>query len=91
MLLGLAILVKETALPLALLPLALIGLESPRRIATFLAAFLAAAVLTAAWWWVVVWVRRGGALPAQRDLGHRGRDVGVDLADREGGAASWPR
>lgn len=78
-LLGLTILVKETVLPLALLPLAMIGLESPRRIATFLAAYLAAALLTAAWWWAVVWFDAGVLFPLNAIGVIAGRDVGLDL------------
>jgi len=46
---GLTILVKETALPLALLPLAMLGVEPPRRVASFMAVYLGAAFLTAGW------------------------------------------
>ena len=49
---GLTILVKESVLPMALLPLALLGTEPLRRVVELGAVFLVAALLTAGWWWV---------------------------------------
>lgn len=76
---GVTILVKETVLPLALLPLAMVGLESPRRSATFTAIYLGAALVTAGWWWIVVWLSAGVVFPLNALGVIAQRDVGLDL------------
>jgi hypothetical protein len=76
---GLTILVKETVLPLGLLPLALLGLEPPRRVATFLGVYLGAALLVAGWWWVAVWLGAGVLFPLNAIGVIAGREVGLDL------------
>lgn len=74
-LLGLVVLVKETALPLALLPACLVG-RVPALTARRLAiAYLGAALATAAWWWVVVWVSIGQIFPANAFAVVEARDV----------------
>ena len=78
-LLGLAILVKETALPLLILPVALVGSVPPARLARLAAVFVGAAVLTAAWWWVVVWVSTGQVFPLNALSVIEARDVDVAL------------
>ncbi len=76
---GLTILVKETVLPLALLPLALLGLEPARRVATYLGVYLGAALVTAGWWWAVVWLSAGDLFPLNAIGVIEGRDVGLDV------------
>ena len=76
---GVAILVKETALPLLILPVALVGSVPPRRLARLAAVFIAAAVLTAAWWWVVVWASTGRLFPLNALSVIEARDVAVAL------------
>jgi hypothetical protein len=74
-LLGLVVLVKETALPLAFLPLSLVGLvpgPPARRLAL---AYLGAALATAGWWWIVVWVSIGRVFPANALAVIEARDV----------------
>ena len=78
-LLGLAILIKETALPLLILPVALVGSVPPRRLARLAAVFIGAAVLTAAWWWVVVWASTGRLFPLNALSVIEARDVAVAL------------
>lgn len=60
---GLVVLVKETALPLAFLPLALVGLVPARTVRRLTLAYLGGALATAGWWWVVVWVSIGQVFP----------------------------
>lgn len=73
--LGVTILVKETALPLAALPLALATIV-PGHVARRLAvAYLAAAGLTAGWWWVVVYAASGQVFPANALAVAEARDV----------------
>lgn len=77
--LGLVILVKETALPLAALPLAL-PMIVPGSVARRLAvAYLAAAVLTASWWWVLVYGASGQIFPANALAVAEARDVAGTL------------
>ena len=78
-LLGLAILIKETALPLLILPIALVGSVPPRRLARLAAVFIGAAVLTAAWWWIVVWASTGRLFPLNALSVLEARDVAVAL------------
>ena len=79
LLLGLAILIKETALPLLILPVALVGSVPPARLARLAAVFIGAAVLTAAWWWVVVWASTGQLFPLNALSVIEARDVDVAL------------
>ena len=79
LLLGLAILIKETALPLLILPLALVGSVPPARLARLAAVFIGVAVLTAAWWWVVVWASTGQLFPLNALSVIEARDVDVAL------------
>lgn len=60
---GLAVLTKEAALPLLLLPLALAGSVPRRAVLAMAAAYAGAAVATAGWWWVVVWMSSGLVFP----------------------------
>ena len=87
-LLGLTVLVKETVAPLALLPLAMLGLEPPRRVAAFTAAYLAAALLTAGWWWVVVWFSAGVVFPLNAIGVIARRDVALDAPGRPAGTGA---
>lgn len=77
--LGLVVLVKETTLPLALLPVAMLRtVPAPvwRRLAVV---YLAAAVLSAGWWWVVVYVASGQVFPLDALAVVEARDVGGSL------------
>ena len=74
-LLGLVVLVKETALPLAFLPLALVGLVPGPTVRRLTLAYLGAAVATAGWWWLVVWVSIGRVFPANALAVVEARDV----------------
>ena len=78
-LLGVAILIKETTLPLLILPVALVGSVRPWRLARLAAVFIGAAVLTAGWWWVVVWVSTGQVFPLNALSVIEARDVDVAL------------
>ena len=78
-LLGLAILVKETALPLLILPVAFVGSVPPSRLARLSAVFVGAAVLTAGWWWLVVWLSTGQVFPLNALSVIEARDVDVAL------------
>jgi hypothetical protein len=78
-LLGLAILVKETALPLVILPLAFIGSVPSRRLVRMSAVFVGAAVLTAGWWWLVVWLSTGDLFPLNALSVIEARDVDAPL------------
>ena len=77
--LGFAILVKETALPLLVLPVALVGSVSLQRLARLAVAFIGAAAVTAAWWWVVVWLATGDLFPLNALAVIEARDVDVPL------------
>lgn len=74
-LVGLAVLVKETALPLVLLPVTLVGLAPWRTVWRLTAVYLGAAVATAAWWWIVVWTSIGRIFPANALAVVEARDV----------------
>ncbi len=76
---GVTVLLKESVLPLALLPLALVGSGSWRRVATLGAIYLGAAVVTAGWWWVAVWVGDGAIFPLNNLAVVGARDVGRGL------------
>jgi hypothetical protein len=78
-LLGLAILVKETALPLLILPVAFVGSVPMSRLARLSAVFVGAAVLTAGWWWLVVWLSTGQVFPLNALSVIEARDVDVAL------------
>lgn len=73
--LGLVVLVKETALPLVLLPLVLLGSGPVAIIRRSALAYVAAAVATAGWWWVVVFVSSGQVFPANALAVIEARDV----------------
>jgi hypothetical protein len=62
--LGLVVLVKETVLPLVLLPVALVGLVGLAVVGRLAVAYIGAVVATAAWWWVAVWAFSGQVFPA---------------------------
>lgn len=73
--LGLVVLVKETALPLAALPVALattVPGPTARRLA---GVYLAAAALTAGWWWMLVFAASGQIFPANALAVAEARDV----------------
>ena len=78
-LLGVAILIKETALPLLILPVALLGFVSRPRLVRLTAVFIGAAVVTAGWWWVVVWSATGQLFPLNALSVIDARDVDVPL------------
>jgi hypothetical protein len=78
--LGLTVLIKESALPLIVLPVAFVGTVPLRRLARLTGAYLAGAVLTAGWWWVVVWREAGAVFPMNALAVIEGRRVGADLA-----------
>ena len=78
-LLGLAILVKETALPLLILPVAFVGSMPMSRLARLSAVFIGATVLTAGWWWLVVWLSTGQVFPLNALSVIEARDVDVAL------------
>ena len=73
--LGLVVLVKETALPLVLLPIALVGAVPVAGVFRMAAAYVGAAVVTAGWWWVVVWAASGQVFPANALAVVEARDV----------------
>ncbi len=77
--LGVLVLVKETALPLLALPVALIGSVPGRDVRRLALAYVGAAVATAAWWWVVVWAESGTVFPANALAVIEARDVGAAL------------
>lgn len=74
-LLGVVVLVKETALPLLLLPLVLVGSVPRGRLVRLAAAYVAAALAIAGWWWVVVYATSGQVFPANALAVIEGRDV----------------
>jgi hypothetical protein len=74
-LLGLAVLVKETVLPLVFLPVALVGLVPGPAVRRSAVVYVAAAVATATWWWVVVWVSIGRVFPTNALAVIEARDV----------------
>ena len=95
-LLGTTILVKETALPLLIVPIAFIGSVPTARLLRLSALFVGAAVLTAGWWWLVVWVSTGEVFPLNALSVIEARDVDVALrVDRStvmllaGALAGW--
>lgn len=55
--LGVTVLVKETALVLVVLPLAWIGVSNRRELVRGYAAYLGALALTISGWWILVWVQ----------------------------------
>lgn len=73
--LGLVVLVKETTLPLVLLPVAIIGLVPAPVVGRLAVAYLGAAVATAGWWWVVVWTATRQVFPANAFAVVEARDV----------------
>jgi hypothetical protein len=78
-LLGLAVLVKETVLPLAFLPVALVGLVPGPALRRSTVVYVGAAISTAAWWWVVVWVSIGRVFPVNSLAVIEARDVEAAL------------
>ncbi len=96
LLLGLTILVKESVILLALLPVAWIGREAAPVLARRAAAFWLGIAGAAAWWWLVVWVRAGVVFPANGLAMIESRQVGSEMqADLLGvvlvalGAIGW--
>jgi len=73
--LGLVVLVKETALPLLFLPVALVGSVPVSRVLRMAAVYVGAAITTAGWWWVVVWMASGQVFPANALAVVEARDV----------------
>ena len=78
-LLGVSILIKETALPLVILPVALAGFVPTPRVIRLGAVFLGATIATAAWWWIVVWLSSGQVFPLNALAILEARDVAVPL------------
>ncbi len=78
-LLGVVVLVKETVLPLLLLPAGLVGLVPGSTVRRLAIVYVGAAVLTAAWWWVVVWTSIGQVVPANALAVVEARDVSAAL------------
>lgn len=74
-LLGLVVLVKETVLPLLLLPTALIGFVPASVVRRLALVYAGAAVVTAGWWWVVVWTSIGQVVPMNALAVVEARDV----------------
>jgi hypothetical protein len=72
---GLVVLVKETVLPLAFLPISLIGLVPGATLRRLTVVYLGAALATAGWWWLVVWVSIGKVFPANALAVVEARDV----------------
>src|SRR5258706_179814 len=56
---GLTVLVKETILLLAALPLAFVGSVARPRLIRLWTVFLVTAAVVAGWWWIVVWTQSG--------------------------------
>jgi hypothetical protein len=82
---GLTILVKETALLVAVLPLGWAGFVPPRRWLAQAAVFGLAAALVAGWWWVFVWLNAGVVFPLNAIGVIEQRDVAGSLRpSREG-------
>ncbi|HEY7131343.1 MAG TPA: glycosyltransferase family 39 protein, partial [Candidatus Limnocylindrales bacterium] len=75
-LLGLTVLVKETAALLALLPIAWLGVLSRGRLLRLWAVYLGVAVAVAAWWWIAVWWQSGQLFPLNALAVIEARDVG---------------
>jgi len=73
--LGLVVLVKETALPLILLPLALVGPVPWTVVRRLASVYVVAALATAGWWWVVVFAASGQVFPANALAVIEARDV----------------
>jgi hypothetical protein len=84
---GVTILLKETALPLVVLPLSLVGLVAPRRAATLAAVYLGAAAVVATWWWVVVWMDASVIFPLNGLAVVADRDVARSLSPGRFGLA----
>ena len=80
LLLGLTVLVKESALPLLLLPGAFLGTMGGRRLAALGGLYVTGAVVAAGWWWVVVWREAGAIFPANALAVIERRQVGTDLS-----------
>lgn len=78
-LLGVAILVKETAPPLLIVPIAFVGTVPASRLARLAAVFIGATILTAAWWWLVVWLSTSQVFPLNALSVIDARDVDVAL------------
>ena len=78
-LLGVSILIKETALPLLILPVSLLGFVPRAQVIRLGAIFIGATVATAAWWWIVVWVSSGQLFPLNALSALEARDVAVPL------------
>ena len=76
---GLTILVKETILLLAVVPLAFVGTMPLARLARLWAVFLVTAALVAGWWWVVVWTQSGAIFPLNAVGVIERRDVAADV------------
>jgi hypothetical protein len=82
---GLTILVKETALLVAVLPLAWTGFVPPRRWLALTLVFGLAAALVASWWWALVWLEAGVVFPLNAIGVIEQRDVAGSLGGlREG-------
>jgi hypothetical protein len=82
---GLTILVKETALLVAVLPLAWAGFVPPRRWVALAVVFGVAAAVVAGWWWVFVWLNAGVVFPLNAIGVIEQRDVAGSLRpSREG-------
>ena len=76
---GLTVLVKETILLLAVVPLAFAGTVPTARLVRLWGLFLLTAAIVAGWWWVVVWTQSGTIFPLNAVGVIERRDVGADL------------
>jgi hypothetical protein len=76
---GITILVKETILLLAFLPVAFADMVPRARLARLWGLFLVTAALVASWWWIVVWTQSGAVFPLNAVGVIERRDVGADL------------
>lgn len=77
--LGLTVLVKESALLLGALPLAWPARDGRRAWLAGTGAFVAAAAMVAGWWWLVVWIDSGAIFPANALAVIERRDVAAGV------------
>ena len=78
-LVGLAILAKETAAPILILPVALLASVPRPHLVRIAVAYVGAAAIVAGWWWVVVWASSGQVFPLNALAVIETRDVDVAI------------
>lgn len=79
LLLGLTILVKESVILLALLPVAWVGRQDAPALVRRTGAFWIGIAAAAGWWWLLVWLRAGVIFPANGLAMIESRQVGSEL------------